>query len=45
MNAILQSLIQDLLAALGLLDRPKLHPVPVRDGQNRPAPPSRPRKD
>lgn len=45
MNVILQNLIQDLLAALGLLDRPKLQPVPVRDGQDRPAPPSRPRKD
>jgi len=44
MNAILQNLIQDLLAALGLLDRPKLQPVPVRDGKERPARPNRPRK-
>jgi hypothetical protein len=44
MNAILQNLIQDLLAALGLLDRPKLHPVPLRDDEPRPARPARPRK-
>jgi hypothetical protein len=44
MNDILQNLIHDLLAALGLLDRPKLVPVPVRDDKGQPARPSRPRK-
>lgn len=44
MHAVLHNLIQDLLAALGLLDRPKLQPVPVRDDKGHPVKPSKPRK-
>ncbi|HLA31296.1 PA1414 family protein [Pseudomonas sp.] len=43
MIAKLHNLLHDLLAALGLLDRPKLQPIPVRHGdQDRPA--ARPRR-
>ena len=42
MNAKLLNALHDLLVALGLLDRPKLQPVPVRnDDQRRPQAPRR----
>ncbi|MDM8350196.1 hypothetical protein P8H27_15050 [Pseudomonas sp. sp1636] len=42
MSAKLYNALHDLLVALGLLDRPKLQPVPVRtDDQRRPQAPRR----
>lgn len=39
MIAKLHNALHDLLVALGLLDRPKLQPVPVRDDERRPQAP------
>ncbi|SFP82933.1 PA1414 family protein [Pseudomonas borbori] len=41
MIAKLHNALHDLLVALGLLDRPKLQPVPVRDDERRPQGPRR----
>ncbi|HZX51025.1 PA1414 family protein [Pseudomonas sp. XK-1] len=41
MIAKLQSVLHDLLVALGLLDRPTLQPVPVRDDKGGRQPPRR----
>lgn len=41
MSAKLLNALHDLLVALGLLDRPKLQPVPVRDDQRHPQAPRR----
>ncbi len=41
MIAKLQSVLHDLLVALGLLDRPTLQPVPVRDDKDGRQPPRR----
>ncbi|HEX5844142.1 MAG TPA: PA1414 family protein [Pseudomonas sp.] len=41
MIAKLQNLLHDLLTALGLLDRPKLQPIPIKtDGKRPPVSPA-----
>lgn len=43
MIAKLNNLLHDLLTALGLLDRPKLQPIPIKTDGDRPPTPVSPR--